>query len=44
MMIRTYDADQLWFRVPKGTPNAEEVHKVPLPSVAVSAVRPHAAA
>jgi len=27
MMIRTFDADQLWLRVPSSTPNAEAEHK-----------------
>ena len=30
MMIRTFDADQLWLRVPSSTPNAEAEHKVRL--------------
>ena len=28
MIIRTYDADQLFLRVPAGAPNAESSHKV----------------
>tara|TARA_B100000780_G_C21019035_1_gene408336 strand:- start:277 stop:450 length:174 start_codon:yes stop_codon:yes gene_type:complete len=28
MIIRTYDADQLFLRVPAGAPNAEFEHKV----------------